>query len=257
MEAEVTVQTDPMSDLKEPKAALRHYLQSNRDALLWKLDGLSQRDLRMPRTPTGTNLVGIVKHMANVEIGYLGDTFGREWPTPEERISDEDFEADPQADWYATESETCDGIIDLYRRVWTFADATIEELPLDALGRVPWWPEDRNPVALERHHGARHRRPGATRRTRRHHPRADRRRGRPPSGGLQPPGAAGLAGVRRQTNRPRRTVLSRHPAGQPDTDHSIKPCSHLSDIAMRCHRHDRADSGMSGHFRAVYRELPL
>lgn len=146
----MTVQTVHMSDLQEPKAALRQYLQVNRDALLWKLEGLSQRALRMPRTPTGTNLIGIVKHMANVEIGYFGDTFGRGWPTPEERISDEDFEADPQADWYATESETCDGIIDLYRRVWSFADSTIEELPLDALGRVPWWREDRNPVTLER-----------------------------------------------------------------------------------------------------------
>lgn len=139
-----------MNDLEEPKAALRHYLQSNRDALLWKLDGLSERDLRMPRTPTGTNLIGIVKHMANVEIGYFGETFGRDWPTPEERISDEEFDADPQADWYATESETCAGIVDLYRRVWSFADATIEDLPLDALGRVPWWGEDRNTVTLGR-----------------------------------------------------------------------------------------------------------
>jgi hypothetical protein len=115
--------------LKESKAGLRHYLQSNRDALLWKLDGLSERDLRLPRTPTGTNLIGIVKHMANVEIGYFADTFGREWPTPDERISDEDFQADPQADWYATETETCDGIIDLYRRVWTFANpVTLERI---------------------------------------------------------------------------------------------------------------------------------
>ena len=139
-----------MSDLTKPKDAQRHYLQSSRDVLLWKLDGLSERDLRMPRTPTGTNLIGIVKHMANVEIGYFGDTFDRAWPSPAERIVEEDFEADPQADWYATESETCDGIIDLYRRVWVFADATIEELPLDALGRVSWWGEDRNPVTLER-----------------------------------------------------------------------------------------------------------
>jgi uncharacterized damage-inducible protein DinB len=139
-----------MSDLREPKAALLHYLQDSRDALLWKLDGLGERDLRLPRTPTGTNLIGIVKHMANVEIGYFGDTFGREWPTPEERVTDDDFESDPQADWYATEDETCDGIVDLYRRVWTFADATIEELPLDAPGRVPWWGEDRNSVTLER-----------------------------------------------------------------------------------------------------------
>jgi uncharacterized damage-inducible protein DinB len=139
-----------MSELNTPKTALHHYLQSSREALLWKLDGLGERELRLPRTPTGTNLVGIVKHMANVEIGYFGDTFGREWPTPDERISDDEFDADPQADWYATEGETCEGIIDLYRRVWTFADATIQELPLDALGHVPWWSEDRNPVTLER-----------------------------------------------------------------------------------------------------------
>jgi hypothetical protein len=146
--AHVTVQTVAMSDLRDPKAAMCHYLQSNRESLLWKLDGLSERDLRMPRTPTGTNLIGIVKHMANVEIGYFGDTFGREWPTPEERVSEAEFASDPQADWYAAESETCAHIIDLYRRVWTFADATIEELPLDALGRVPWWSESDNQVTL-------------------------------------------------------------------------------------------------------------
>ncbi len=57
-----------MEDLPEPKAVLRHYLQALREALLWKLEGLSERDLRMPRTPTGTNLIGIVKHVANTEI---------------------------------------------------------------------------------------------------------------------------------------------------------------------------------------------
>src|SRR4051812_12489797 len=118
-----------MADLTETKAALRHYLQSNREALLWKMDGLGERDLRLPRTPTGMNLIGIVKHMLNVEIGYFGDTFGREWPTPDERISDAQFEVDPQADWYLTEHDTCGEIIDLYRRVWGFADATIEQLP--------------------------------------------------------------------------------------------------------------------------------
>jgi uncharacterized damage-inducible protein DinB len=137
-----------MSDLRSPKAALHEYLQVSREALLWKLDGVSERDLRMPRTPTGTNLIGIVKHMANVEIGYFGETFGRAWLTPEEQISEADFETDPQADWYATESESCDQIVDLYQRVWAFADTTIEELDLDAVGRVPWWSEDRNEVTL-------------------------------------------------------------------------------------------------------------
>jgi uncharacterized damage-inducible protein DinB len=143
-------QTVPMDELTDLKAVLGHYLQFERDALLWKLEGLDERELRMPRTPTGTNLIGIVKHMANVELGYFGDTFGRTWPTPEERVSEEAFEAEPQADWYATEDETCDGIVSLYRRVWEFADATIEELPLDAPGRVPWWRPESNHVTLGR-----------------------------------------------------------------------------------------------------------
>jgi uncharacterized damage-inducible protein DinB len=139
-----------MTDLLQPKAALQHYLQQSRDALLWKLEGLGERELRMPRTATGTNLLGLVKHMANVEIGYFGDAFDRPWPTLEERVTESTYETDPLADMYAAEHESCAGIVDLYRRVWAFADATIEQLPLEALGNVPWWNPDRNPVSLER-----------------------------------------------------------------------------------------------------------
>ena len=34
--------------------------------------------------------------------------------------------------------------------MWAFADATIEEFPLDATGHVPWWRRDPSPVTLER-----------------------------------------------------------------------------------------------------------
>lgn len=73
---------DPSDDLK---SVLHRYLQNSREALLWKLEGLDERQPRLPRTPTGTSLLGIVKHMVNVEIGYFSDRFGRAWPTPEER----------------------------------------------------------------------------------------------------------------------------------------------------------------------------
>ncbi|MGN6722545.1 MAG: DinB family protein [Marmoricola sp.] len=126
-------------DASEPKDTLHRYLQMSREALLWKLEGLSERDLRLPRTPTGMNLLGLVKHMANVEVGYFGDTFGRPWPTPGEQIPAATYDTDPQADWFATESETAAGIIDFYRRVWVFADETITTLPFDAPGKVPWW----------------------------------------------------------------------------------------------------------------------
>ncbi len=137
-----------MSDLPDPKASLKRYLQSTREALLWKVDGLSERDLRLPRTATGTSLLGIVKHCLHVEVGYFGSTFGREWPTEGELVPEEAYETDPQADWYATAEETAEGIVDLYRRVWTFADETIDTHPLDALGRVPWWPPEGSTVTL-------------------------------------------------------------------------------------------------------------
>lgn len=138
-----------MTDLIDPKTVLKRYLQDEREALLWKLDGLDERAARWPRTPTGTSLLGIVKHCLNVEVGYFGPTFGRQWPTPAELVPDSALDTDPQADWYATEDETLDGIVDLYRRVWAFADETIDSRPLGAPGRVPWWPPDRAEVTLQ------------------------------------------------------------------------------------------------------------
>lgn len=56
----------------DEKAMLKLYLQRERDALLWKTEGLSERELRMPRTRTGSNLLGILKHVATVDVGYFG-----------------------------------------------------------------------------------------------------------------------------------------------------------------------------------------
>ncbi|MFE3828120.1 DinB family protein [Streptomyces sp. NPDC059092] len=132
----------------DPKADLLRYLQEARDALLWKLEGLSEYDVRRPMTPTGTNLLGLVKHVAGVELGYFGDTFGRPF-----------FEAEPPPWWYtedpetntdmwATADESRDDIVGLYHQAWEHSDATIAALPLDAIGHVPWWPEERREVTL-------------------------------------------------------------------------------------------------------------
>ena len=66
----------------DPKADLHRYLQDAREALLWKLDGLTEYDVRRPMVPTGTNLLGLVKHVASVELGYFGDCFGRPYDEP-------------------------------------------------------------------------------------------------------------------------------------------------------------------------------
>ena len=139
-----------MVDMSDPKRMLHHYLRETREALRWKLEGLDERAARMPRTQTGNSLLGLVKHCLNVEAGYFGPTFAREFPTPEELVPEEAYDEDPQADWYAREDETKEGLLDLYRRVGAFADETIEQLPLDARGRVPWWGASAPDVTLQR-----------------------------------------------------------------------------------------------------------
>lgn len=135
--------------LQDPKADLRMYLQFARDVLLWKLDGLSEYDARRPLTPTGTNVLGLVKHAASVELGYLGDTFGRPSGEPLPWLTED---AEPNADMWATAGESREELVGLYRRAWAHSDATIEALPLDTVGRVPWWPDARDEVTL--HHAA-------------------------------------------------------------------------------------------------------
>ncbi|GGQ16516.1 DinB family protein [Streptosporangium pseudovulgare] len=131
----------------DPKSDLHRYLKVSREALLWKLDGLPEYDIRRPMTPTGTNLLGLVKHVAGTEAGYFGDVFGRPFPEPLPWM-EEDAEAN--ADMWATAEESREEIVALYRRVWAHSDATIEALELDAAGRVPWWPDGRNEVTLHR-----------------------------------------------------------------------------------------------------------
>lgn len=131
----------------DPKADLHRYLQIAREALLWKLEGLSDYDIRRPITPTGTNLLGLVKHVASVELGYFGETFGRPF---EGSLPWFDEDAEPNADMWATADESRDDIVGLYHQSWAHADVTIESLPLDAVGHVPWWPEERREVTLHR-----------------------------------------------------------------------------------------------------------
>ena len=129
------------------KAELQRYLQASRDVLLWKLEGLSPYECRRPLVPTGTNLLGIVKHVASVESGYLGATFGRPFAEQMPWIAEA---AEPNADMWADVDESVAGIVALYRRVWAHSDATVEALTLDSLGHVAWWPDDRSEVTL--HH---------------------------------------------------------------------------------------------------------
>jgi uncharacterized damage-inducible protein DinB len=129
------------------KRIIHLYLDKQRRALLQKLDGVDERAARWPMTRTGTNLLGLVKHVASVELDYFGRVFDRPSNIP---LPWFDEGAEINADMWATAEESREDIVALYQRAAVHADATIEALTLDSPGRVPWWtPAERQQVTLQ------------------------------------------------------------------------------------------------------------
>lgn len=116
----------------DEKSLLRTRLRLIQQDLLWKLEGLSDADLRRPMTKTGTNLIGIVKHLTGVTYGYLVSAFGRERETFSWEFDEELFFG---LDMWATPEESTAEIIAAYRRACDAASQTIDELDLDATGK--------------------------------------------------------------------------------------------------------------------------
>ncbi len=133
--------------MSDPKADLHRYLKNVREAMIWKLDGLSEYDVRRPMTSTGTNLLGLVKHVASVADGYFGDTFARPSGIAIPWFADD---AETNADMWVPAHESRQDILTLWDRAWAHADETIEALDLDAPGQVPWWPAEHREVTLHR-----------------------------------------------------------------------------------------------------------
>ncbi|MGP4049393.1 DinB family protein [Streptomyces sp. 2A115] len=115
----------------DEKESLHASLDRQRDAVLGKLEGLDDEQLRRPMTPSGTSLLGLVKHLGSIEYGWFCSTFGREveplWFDP---YTEEDMTVGP--------GETTARIVDFYGRARAAADLVITELPLDTLGKPAW-----------------------------------------------------------------------------------------------------------------------
>ncbi|WP_243061714.1 DinB family protein [Humibacter sp. RRB41] len=138
-----------MAAPEDAKSVLHQYLRAQRDALVAKLDGLGEYDIRRPMTPTGTNLLGLVKHVGSVQLGYLGEVFGRASYDLDLPWLDDEADAEG-ADMWATADESREFILDFYRTSCERADATIGALELDSPGVVPWWAAERRDVTLHR-----------------------------------------------------------------------------------------------------------
>jgi len=121
----------------DEKSTLHAALALHRAAALWKIEGLDDHQVRRAMVPSGTNLLGLLKHLAGVEYEWLVKTFGR----PAEPL-----ETDPVQDMNAGQGETTEDVVAFYRRACAAADEVIEQLDLDALGTA-WFGE---PVSLRR-----------------------------------------------------------------------------------------------------------
>lgn len=115
--------------------------------MLWKLTDLDEYSARRPMTATGTNLLGLVKHLTTGELTYFARTFDR--PSPDLAYLDT-FDPWENEDMWARAEEPRHEVVDRYRRVCAHSDSIIGELPLDARGHVPHWPSERAETTL--HH---------------------------------------------------------------------------------------------------------
>lgn len=136
------------------KQILHDGLRRQRAALLQKLEGLSERDARLPRTPTGTNLLGLVKHAAVIELEYFGETFGRpaevQLPWAAAGQPEED-----NVDMFAAEGESLEDVLEFARRCFAHADILREQIDgqagLRAPGNnLPAWDDARRAAHVER-----------------------------------------------------------------------------------------------------------
>ena len=118
------------------KESLRASLDRHRDVVLWKLEGLDDEQLRRPMVPSGTNLLGLVKHLASVEYGWFCETFGRE----SDAVPFDELEDDPEADMRAEPHETTADIVAYYGRARSAADKVTDELDLEVTGTA-WFGE--------------------------------------------------------------------------------------------------------------------
>lgn len=104
-------------------------LQRQRELVVWKISGLADESQRRPMLPSGTSVLGLLKHLASVEYGWFCRTFDR----PTEPLPD--IGADPEADMRAADEESAEALLGFYLRAIDAANLSIASLALDDTGR--------------------------------------------------------------------------------------------------------------------------
>ncbi|WP_405057155.1 DinB family protein [Kribbella sp. NBC_01505] len=119
------------------KLELLESLRRSRAQVLAAVEGVSEYDRRRPMVASGTNLLGLVKHLAGEEHGYLGESLGH---TPALRPTWFRDNPHDEQDLWATPEESTDYITGVYRELSAKADQVILSLDLESPAYVAHWP---------------------------------------------------------------------------------------------------------------------
>ena len=122
------------------KSVLVGHLDRLNQAVLHKLEGLSEYELRRPMTPTATNLLGVAMHLTSLQAEYFGKTFDRPFPREDEMYFLTDEDVDPQDDLWVRPEATSEWVVGLYRATWEHAKETFATLDLESPGQIPTSP---------------------------------------------------------------------------------------------------------------------
>ena len=107
------------------KETLWEFLDQQLEVIMWKLDGLTDDQLRQPVTSSGMCLLALAKHVAGVPYYWLCEIFGRPcepWPGTET----DDVELDP--------GDTTASVLEYFARARAASDQAIRELDLETTG---------------------------------------------------------------------------------------------------------------------------
>jgi hypothetical protein len=100
---------DPPWTLTDPRELLTVYLDFYRDAVLRKLDGLSEKQLRSSPLPSGWTPLELLKHLAYVETRWL------RWGFAAEQVAEPwgdrgPADPGPEGRWHVGDDETFDDV---------------------------------------------------------------------------------------------------------------------------------------------------
>jgi hypothetical protein len=139
---------EPPDRLTDPRELLDGYLDYYRGALLRKLDGLSDQQLRTAVLPSGWTPIQLFKHLTYVEIrwlrwGFAGEPVEHPWGDrgPGERTRDEP--------WQVGENESFAELQEFFLETVRRSKEIVAAAPLDAFSAPgPRYPDPDLPASL-------------------------------------------------------------------------------------------------------------